>query len=215
MGSAKIDNAMLRLMTDGGVELERYHPVRWYTLGKLNNRTHRKLLVVDGTVGFTGGVGIAPEWTGHAQDPQHWRDTHFQVEGPVVAQVQSVFLDNWIKVSGKFRMERITSRLSRSIHGVLVHLRIFDRKTLTTRQTANRPQGANALCHGVSRYPPVPLERVDGRTTSRNPQMHQNPSKSFQPPSQAATSTETVPLSRCGALGRITISTSRPSKVAK
>jgi cardiolipin synthase len=70
-------------------------------LGKLNNRTHRKLLVVDGKVGFTGGVGIAPEWTGHAQDPDHWRDTHFQVEGPVVGQMQSIFLDNWIKVSGE------------------------------------------------------------------------------------------------------------------
>lgn len=101
MGSAKIDKAMLDVMTDAGVDLKRYHPVRWYTLGKLNNRTHRKLLIVDGTVGFTGGVGIAPEWTGHAQDPQHWRDTHFQVEGPVVGQMQSVFLDNWIKVSGE------------------------------------------------------------------------------------------------------------------
>ncbi len=87
-------------MTDAGVALQRYHPAHWYTLGKLNNRTHRKLLVVDGRIGFTGGVGIAPEWTGHAQDPEHWRDTHFRVEGPVVAQMQSVFLDNWIKVTG-------------------------------------------------------------------------------------------------------------------
>ena len=59
------------------------------------------MLIVDGHLGFTGGVGIAPEWTGHAQDPDHWRDTHFQVEGPVVAQMQAVFLDNWIKVSGE------------------------------------------------------------------------------------------------------------------
>ena len=50
---------------------------------------------------FTGGVGIAPEWTGHAQDPKHWRDTHFRVEGPVVGQMQSVFLDNWVKVTGE------------------------------------------------------------------------------------------------------------------
>ncbi len=66
----------------------------------MNNRTHRKLLVVDGRIGFTGGVGIAPQWTGNAQDPEHWRDTHYRVEGPVVAQMQAVFLDNWIKVSG-------------------------------------------------------------------------------------------------------------------
>jgi cardiolipin synthase len=101
VGSAKIDARLLALMKSAGVEVQRYHPVRWYTLGKLNNRTHRKLLVVDGITGFTGGVGIAPEWTGHAQDPEHWRDTHFKVEGPVVGQMQSIFLDNWIKVSGE------------------------------------------------------------------------------------------------------------------
>ena len=67
----------------------------------LNNRTHRKLLVVDGTVGFTGGVGIADQWRGHAQDPEHWRDTHFRVEGPVVAQMQAVFMDNWMKATGR------------------------------------------------------------------------------------------------------------------
>lgn len=66
----------------------------------MNNRTHRKLLVIDGRIGFTGGVGIAPQWTDRAQDQAHWRDTHFQVEGPVVAQLQSVFIDNWIKVTG-------------------------------------------------------------------------------------------------------------------
>lgn len=100
MGSAKIDRAIVQTLLDAGVQVHRYHPVRWYTLGKLNNRTHRKLLVIDGTLGFTGGVGIAPEWTGHAQDPDHWRDTHFRIVGPVVGQLQSVFLDNWIKVAG-------------------------------------------------------------------------------------------------------------------
>ena len=61
-----------------GVEVQQYHPLRWYNLGRLNNRTHRKLLVVDGTLGFTGGVGIADEWTGNAQDPDHWRDIALQ-----------------------------------------------------------------------------------------------------------------------------------------
>jgi len=56
--------------------------------------------VVDGAVGFTGGVGIGDEWTGHAQDPDHWRDTHFKAEGPVVAQMQAVFNDNWLKATG-------------------------------------------------------------------------------------------------------------------
>lgn len=100
VGSAKMDDNMLAAMRDAGVEVRKFHPPHWSNLGRLNNRTHRKLLVVDGRAGFTGGVGIAPQWTGRAQDPAHWRDTHFQVEGPVVAQLQSVFIDNWIKVTG-------------------------------------------------------------------------------------------------------------------
>jgi cardiolipin synthase len=82
VGSQKMDEESLMAMRKAGVEVERYHPVRWYTLSKLNNRTHRKLLVVDGKYGFTGGVGIADKWTGNAQDPDHWRDTHFRIEGP-------------------------------------------------------------------------------------------------------------------------------------
>lgn len=101
VGSAKIDEAFLREMEGAGVEIRKFHKPAWYEITRMNNRTHRKLLVVDGMVGFTGGVGIAPEWTGHAQDADHWRDSHFQVEGPVVAQMQAVFMDNWIKASGE------------------------------------------------------------------------------------------------------------------
>jgi cardiolipin synthase len=101
VGSAKMDPALIEEMESAGVQVRKFHPPHWSHLPRLNNRTHRKLLVVDGRIGFTGGVGIAPEWTGDAQDPAHWRDTHFEVEGPVVAQMQSVFLDNWIKVTGE------------------------------------------------------------------------------------------------------------------
>ena len=101
VGSQKMDEASIAYMREAGVEVERYHPIKWYTLSKLNNRTHRKLLIVDGVIGFTGGVGIADKWTGKAQDPDHWRDTHYRVEGPVVAQMQSAFMDNWTKVTGK------------------------------------------------------------------------------------------------------------------
>jgi cardiolipin synthase len=100
VGSSKMEEQYLKTMEDAGVELRKFHEPRWYNLNKLNNRTHRKLLVVDGVTGFTGGVGIAEEWTGHAQDPLHWRDTHFRVEGPVVAQMQAVFADNWAKATG-------------------------------------------------------------------------------------------------------------------
>src|SRR6185503_17365723 len=84
-------------MRRAGVQVERFHPPRWYNLSKLNNRTHRKLLVVDGKVGFTGGVGIADAWLGNADRPDRWRDSHYRIRGPGVAQMQSVFNDNWIK----------------------------------------------------------------------------------------------------------------------
>lgn len=100
VGSIKMDESMLEDMKSAGVLVERYRPLHWYNLGRMNNRTHRKLLVIDGRVGFTGGVGIADQWTGHAQDPDHWREAHFRIEGPAVAQMQSAFNDNWIKTTG-------------------------------------------------------------------------------------------------------------------
>ena len=101
IGSVKMEDALLDELRAGGVELERYHRPHWYHLSRLNNRTHRKLLVVDGRIGFTGGVGIADQWAGSAQDPDHWRDSHYRLEGPAVAQMQAAFLDNWIKTTGK------------------------------------------------------------------------------------------------------------------
>ncbi|HEX4266764.1 MAG TPA: phospholipase D-like domain-containing protein [Steroidobacteraceae bacterium] len=100
VGCDRISGQLVERMQCAGIEVERYHSIRWYTLGRLNNRTHRKVLTVDGRVGFTGGVGIADQWLGHAQDPAHWRDMHFRVTGPVVAQMQAAFLDNWIKTTG-------------------------------------------------------------------------------------------------------------------
>lgn len=100
VGTGKMDASMLKEMEQAGVEVVKYHPLRWYSLGRLNNRTHRKLLVVDGKTGFTGGVGIADNWLGHAQDPEHWRDSHFRLEGPTVAQMQAAFVDNWIEATG-------------------------------------------------------------------------------------------------------------------
>ena len=100
VGSIKMEDDLLQRMQDAGVEIHKYRPLKWYNLGRLNNRTHRKLLVIDGRIGFTGGVGIADQWEGHAQDTDHWRDLHFRIEGPVVAQVQSAFNDNWIKTTG-------------------------------------------------------------------------------------------------------------------
>ena len=101
LGSQKIDDKVIERMKEAGARVEIYNPVRWYSIAQMNNRTHRKILVVDGRIGFTGGVGIADEWTGNAQDPDHWRDTHFRIEGPAVAQVQAAFMENWIEVTGE------------------------------------------------------------------------------------------------------------------
>ncbi|HKO68482.1 MAG TPA: phospholipase D-like domain-containing protein [Burkholderiaceae bacterium] len=100
LGSQKMDNDSIETMTQAGVDFRKYRPLRWYNLGRVNNRTHRKLLIVDGRIGFTGGVGIADNWTGDAQDPEHWRDNHYRIEGPAVAQMQAAFMDNWTKVTG-------------------------------------------------------------------------------------------------------------------
>jgi cardiolipin synthase len=101
VGSVSMEASQLQEMEDAGVHVQRYRPLHWYNLARMNNRTHRKLLVVDGRIGFTGGVGIGDPWQGHAQDPDHWRDVHFRIEGPVVAQMQAAFNDNWIKTTGR------------------------------------------------------------------------------------------------------------------
>jgi len=101
VGSDKMKDELVERMKRAGVEIEYYRPLRWYHLARMNHRTHRKLLIVDGQIGFTGGVGIADQWQGNAQDAEHWRDSHYRVEGPVVAQLQGTFIDNWVKTTGK------------------------------------------------------------------------------------------------------------------
>jgi cardiolipin synthase len=98
LGSSKADQHGLDTMEQAGVQVRKYNPVRLTTLLDMNNRTHRKLLVVDGRVGFTGGVGIADKWSGHGDSPEHWRDAHFRVAGPTVSEMQATFMDNWVEV---------------------------------------------------------------------------------------------------------------------
>jgi cardiolipin synthase len=99
VGAAKMDRSLVDRLQRAGAMVAWFRPPTWYTLHKLNNRTHRKILVVDGRVGFTGGVGIAEEWTGNCQDPGHWRDTHVRVEGPAVRDLLGGFLDNWAEAT--------------------------------------------------------------------------------------------------------------------
>ncbi len=100
-GAARMDARLVGSMQEAGVRVERFRPIKPYTLTKADHRTHRKVLVADGEVGMTGGVGIASEWTGNAQDPDHWRDTHVRVRGPVVRALQGAFLENWLEATGE------------------------------------------------------------------------------------------------------------------
>ena len=101
VGSLPFDEDLIHIMTSAGVKFERYRPVHWYTLDRVNNRTHRKLLIVDGRVAFTGGVGIADNWRGHARGPNEWRDTHYRIEGPAVSGFQAAFAENWLETTGE------------------------------------------------------------------------------------------------------------------
>lgn len=98
-GGRKMDPALVEQMKQAGCMFAWFHPIRWYNLRRFNNRTHRKILVIDGRIGFTGGVGIASEWTGDAQDPEHWRDDQFRIEGPAVRYLQGSFAQNWRQAS--------------------------------------------------------------------------------------------------------------------
>ena len=101
LGGIKLERTLIDRMDEAGVRLTKFRPVKTYAVRRIANRTHRKLLIVDGRVGFTGGVGIAEEWTGDAQDPDHWRDTHVRVEGPVVRGLFGAFAENWLEATGE------------------------------------------------------------------------------------------------------------------
>ena len=100
VGTVKMDSGLIERMNDAGITVARFRPPKPYAIRRLNNRTHRKVLVADGSVGLVGGVGIADEWTGDAQDPEHWRDTHVRVRGPVVRGLQGAFAENWLEATG-------------------------------------------------------------------------------------------------------------------
>ena len=94
-------------MVDASVQIERYHKPHWSHLGRLNNRTHRKLLVIDGQLGFTGGAGIADQWQGNVHNKDEWRDCHHKATDPMVAQMQALLMDNWIKSKGQIIHDKL------------------------------------------------------------------------------------------------------------
>ena len=174
-------------MREAGVNLAIFRPPKPYAIRRLNNRTHRKLCIVDGRVGLIGGVGIADEWSGNAQDPDHWRDTHVRVRGPVVRGLQGAFAENWLEATGDVlvgprylpELEPLeggcTMQLVRSSAGVgdtnieaLYFLAIAcarERLHLTAAYFAPRPAFIEALCdaaeRGVDVRLLVPGEHID------------------------------------------------------
>ncbi len=94
-GAWELDTELVDGMTDAGCDVRWFRPIKARGALQANNRTHRKLLICDEVLGFTGGVGIADEWRGDARNEDEWRDTHFRVRGPAVAALRGSFFDNW------------------------------------------------------------------------------------------------------------------------
>jgi len=96
LGTGSMEKSHLERLENAGAHVLSFNPTGWYTLEELNYRTHRKILVVDGTLAFTGGVGVADHWLGNAQDPQHWRDTHVRIRGPIARTLEAAFYENFV-----------------------------------------------------------------------------------------------------------------------
>ncbi len=98
--STALKSQDVQAFRDGGCEFVYYHPTHSWRFDQLNRRSHRRVLVVDGKIGFTGGVGFADRWQGNADEPGHWRDVHARLEGPIVTRLQSAFQKHWLKSGG-------------------------------------------------------------------------------------------------------------------
>ncbi len=96
-----LENSDVRMMKEAGCKFAYYHPVHSWRLDRTNRRSHRRVMVVDGKVAFTGAAAFVEQWSGHAQDPRHWRDMQARIEGPLVAKLQGAFQEHWIKTYGE------------------------------------------------------------------------------------------------------------------
>jgi cardiolipin synthase len=101
IGSSSMRGETLRRLRDAGCQTNFYQPIKWYRLHRLNNRTHRELMVVDGRVAFTGGAGVADWWYKPLKGRPTWRDTMARIEGPIVAALQGVIAENWLECCGE------------------------------------------------------------------------------------------------------------------
>jgi cardiolipin synthase len=101
VGAMGSGNRFFEPVTGPGGRVAWYHPAKWYTWDRINNRTHRELLILDGRIAFTGGAGVADNWYLPVGERPPWRDTMFRVTGGAVEGLQSVFAENWLETEGE------------------------------------------------------------------------------------------------------------------
>ncbi len=119
-GARSIDHSLLDLLDETGAQVRWFRPLRRLQLAQINHRTHRKVMIVDEEVGFTGGVGIADEWRGDARGPDEWRDTHFRLWGPAVDGLRAAFLDNWTETDPEIFSDDVDRFPDQPKHGAAV-----------------------------------------------------------------------------------------------
>jgi cardiolipin synthase len=100
VGTLGMPKEYREIMTAAGCEVVSFRPIGPFGLRRANNRNHRRILVVDGRVGFTGGSGVSSKWMGNGRVADHWRDTDVRIEGPVVDYLQGAFAENWVEATG-------------------------------------------------------------------------------------------------------------------
>jgi cardiolipin synthase len=105
VGASSMEDAHVERLKSAGCRIGNFNPLRWYSIEELNYRNHRKILVVDGEIGFTGGVGVSDHWLGNAQSKEHWRDTHVRIRGPIVRLLEAAFYENFIESAGEVTPE--------------------------------------------------------------------------------------------------------------
>jgi cardiolipin synthase len=146
-GSKTIRPELIAKMREAGSKVRWFRPIQWFNWAKYNHRSHRKLLIVDGRLAFTGGVGIADEWDGNGDSPAHWRDTHVRIAGPAVAVVQAAFVDTWNEATGELPIgERVFPILARAGSVVICAI-----QSNPTNATSDARRSMAALIAGSSR----------------------------------------------------------------
>lgn len=194
-GAKEMEPELAKLMQSAGCELRWFRPLSTWRAWQTDKRTHRKILVCDNLVGFTGGVGIADEWTGDARNADEWRDTHCQVRGLALLGLRAAFLDNWNE-AGDWLFEQapetqsepagdIAVQVIRSsstigwtdITGLMRNLVALSQRRLyiTTAYLVLEPQLIDLLCAAADRGVDVRILAPGKQTDSRFSQLAGQP----------------------------------------